>query len=148
MSSVISPPASPVVPSTPRLQPRGRGLLIGANFRTTLKAPQANQLRWFLTTLGMIIGVAAVIAIVTLTQGVSATVNQRLAGLGTNTLAIQSGATSRNGAFGAEGTAQTLTMSDVQALATVPHMANISPVIGVGTQVIYQSNLSMRNLRL
>ena len=86
------------------------------------------------------------------------TVNQRLAGLGTNTLAIQSGATSRNGAFGAEGTAQTLTMSDVQALATIPHMANISPVIGVGTQVIYpticpmqgchQSNLSMRNLRL
>ncbi len=137
MSSVIYPPASPVVPSTPRLQPRGRGLLIGANFRTALKALQANQLRSFLTTLGVIIGVAAVIAIVTLTQGVSATLNQRLAGLGTNILMIQSGASSRNGAFQAEGTAQTLTMSDVQSLATIPHVANVSPVIAVGAQVIY-----------
>ena len=86
MSSVIYPPASrampPVVPSTRRLQPRRRGLLIGANFRTALKALRANQLRSFLTTLGVIIGVAAVIAIVTLTQGVSVTLNQRLAVLG------------------------------------------------------------------
>ena len=137
MSSIISPPASPTVPSPSRLQPRGRGLLVGANFRTALKALRANQLRSFLTTLGVIIGVAAVIAIVTLTQGVSVTLNQRLAGLGTNVLVIQSGSASRNGAFQGEGTAQTLTMSDVQALATIPHVANISPVINVGAQVIY-----------
>jgi len=112
-------------------------LLIGANFRTALKALQANQLRSFLTTLGVIIGVAAVIAIVTLTQGVSATLNQRLAGLGTNVLVIQSGSASRNGAFQGEGTAQTLTMSDVQALTPIPHVANISPVISVGAQAIY-----------
>jgi len=112
-------------------------LLIGANFRTALKALQANQLRSFLTTLGVIIGVAAVIAIVTLTQGVSVTLNQRLAGLGTNVLVIQSGSASRNGAFQGEGTAQTLTMSDVQALTPIPHVANISPVISVGAQAIY-----------
>ncbi len=137
MSSIISPPASPTMPSPSRLQPRGRGLLIGANFRTALKALQANQLRSFLTTLGVIIGVAAVIAIVTLTQGVSVTLNQRLAGLGTNVLVIQSGSASRNGAFQGEGTAQTLTMSDVQALTPIPHVANISPVISVGAQAIY-----------
>ena len=137
MSSIISPPASPTMPSTSRLQPRGRGLLVGANFRTALKALRANQLRSFLTTLGVIIGVAAVIAIVTLTQGVSVTLNQRLAGLGTNVLVIQSGSASRNGAFQGEGTAQTLTMSDVQALTPIPHVANISPVISVGAQVIY-----------
>ena len=137
MSSIISPPASPTVPSPSRLQPRGRGLLVGANFRTALKALRANQLRSFLTTLGVIIGVAAVIAIVTLTQGVSVTLNQRLAGLGTNVLVIQSGSASRNGAFQGEGTAQTLTMSDVQALTPIPHVANISPVISVGAQAIY-----------
>jgi len=137
MSSIISPPASPTMPSPSRLQPRGRGVLIGANFRTALKALRANQLRSFLTTLGVIIGVAAVIAIVTLTQGVSVTLNQRLAGLGTNVLVIQSGSASRNGAFQGEGTAQTLTMSDVQALTPIPHVANISPVISVGAQVIY-----------
>ena len=137
MSSIISPPASPTMPSPSRLQPRGRGLLVGANFRTALKALRANQLRSFLTTLGVIIGVAAVIAIVTLTQGVSATLNQRLAGLGTNVLVIQSGSASRNGAFQGEGTAQTLTMSDVQALTPIPHVANISPVISVGAQAIY-----------
>ena len=137
MSSIVSPPASPTVPSPSRLQPRGRGVLIGANFRTALKALRANQLRSFLTTLGVIIGVAAVIAIVTLTQGVSVTLNQRLAGLGTNVLVIQSGSASRNGAFQGEGTAQTLTMSDVQALTPIPHVANISPVISVGAQAIY-----------
>jgi putative ABC transport system permease protein len=139
MNSIISPPASPTVSSPSRLQPRGRGLLISANFRTALKALRANQLRSFLTTLGVIIGVAAVIAIVTLTQGVSATLNQRLAGLGTNVLMIQSGSASRNGAFQGEGTAQTLTTSDVQALSTIPHVANISPVISVGAQAIYGS---------
>lgn len=139
MSSIISPPASPTMPSPSRLQPRGRGVLIGANFRTALKALRANKLRSFLTTLGVIIGVAAVIAIVTLTQGVSATLNQRLAGLGTNVLMIQSGSASRNGAFQGEGTAQTLTMSDVQALTPIPHVANISPVISVGAQAIYGS---------
>ncbi len=137
MSTAIYPPASPAVRSAPRLQPRGRGLLIGANFRTALKALQANKLRSFLTTLGVIIGVAAVIAIVTLTQGVSATLNQRLTGLGTNILMIQSGAPSRNGAFQAEGTAQTLTASDVQSLVAIPHVANVSPVITVRGQVIY-----------
>ena len=137
MSSIISPPASPTMPSPSRLQPRGRGLLVGANFRTALKALRANQLRSFLTTLGVIIGVAAVIAIVTLTQGVSVTLNQRLAGLGTNVLVIQSGSASRNGAFQGEGTAQTLPMSDVQALTPIPHVANISPVISVGAQAIY-----------
>src|SRR5256885_7817083 len=137
MSSLASPRASPTMPPPSRLQPRGRGLLIGANFRTALKALRANQLRSFLTTLGVIIGVAAVIAIVTLTQGVSVTLNQSIAGLGTNTLIIQSGSASRNGAFQGEGTAQTLTMSDVQALTPIPHVANISPVISVGAQVIY-----------
>ncbi len=137
MSTAIYPPASPAVRSAPRLQPRGRGLLIGANFRTALKALQANKLRSFLTTLGVIIGVAAVIAIVTLTQGVSVTLNQRLTGLGTNILMIQSGAPSRNGAFQAEGTAQTLTTSDVQSLVAIPHVANVSPVITVRGQVIY-----------
>ena len=137
MSSVIYPPASQAMPATARLQPRGRGLLIGANFRTALKALRANRLRSFLTTLGVIIGVAAVITIVTLTQGVTASINQTLTGLGTNTLMIQSGTANRNGAFGAEGTAQTLTTSDVQAIATIPHVANVSPVITVGAQVIY-----------
>jgi putative ABC transport system permease protein len=137
MSTAIYPPASPAVRSAPRLQPRGRGLLIGANFRTALKALQANKLRSFLTTLGVIIGVAAVIAIVTLTQGVSVTLNQRLTGLGTNILMIQSGAPSRNGAFQAEGSAQTLTASDVQSLVAIPHVANVSPVITVRGQVIY-----------
>ncbi len=141
MSRVIYPPVSPamppVAPATPHLQPGGRGLLIGANFRTALKALQTNRLRSFLTTLGVIIGVAAVVAIVTLTQGVSALLTQRLTGLGTNTLTIMPGAQSSNGAFGAEGTAQTLTISDVGALSKVPHVANVSPVITVGAQVIY-----------
>src|SRR3979490_2892521 len=58
---------------------------------SALAALRANKGRSILTTLGIIIGVAAVIAIVALGQGATASVARRLAGLGTNLLTIQPG---------------------------------------------------------
>ncbi|HKF37007.1 MAG TPA: hypothetical protein VKB35_08920, partial [Ktedonobacteraceae bacterium] len=74
MSSIPS-----VVPPTANAytQDRREGALLGANFRNALDALRANQTRAFLTMLGVIIGVAAVIASATLTLGVATSVNQR-----------------------------------------------------------------------
>ncbi|HEX6110433.1 MAG TPA: ABC transporter permease [Ktedonobacteraceae bacterium] len=140
MSSVTYPSyPSPAISPAPaiRPQPGRRGLLIGANLRAALKALRANGLRSFLTMLGVIFGVAAVIACVTLTEGVSTNINQQFASLGTNMLVITNGVASNRGALEGVGSAPSLTVSDVQALATVPHLVNVSPLLVVHVQAIY-----------
>ncbi|HLZ63963.1 MAG TPA: ABC transporter permease [Ktedonosporobacter sp.] len=109
----------------------------GAILGNALDALGANRMRSFLTMLGVIIGVSAVIAIVTLTQGVNENVSQRFASLGTNTITILPGTTSSSGARNAAGSSQTLTEGDAQAITQLPHMANVSPVLNVNAQVIY-----------
>ena len=130
------------LPSTytiPELRGRGfrRGTMIGANFSSALEALWANRLRSLLTALGIFIGVAAVITAFTLTQGASAAINERITGLGTNLIIIFPGEASRNGAFGAGGTVQSLTGSDASELTKIPHVTGVSPIITVTEQVIY-----------
>ena len=112
---------------------------LGASLGSALEALWANRLRSLLTALGVIVGVAAVIGVVTLTQGTSALINSRLTGLGTNVLTITPGAVQTGGAFSAAGTRQSLTLDDATAVATVPHVTSVSPVIGVVGQIIYGS---------
>src|SRR5258708_854519 len=123
------------------LQPlRGRrGMTGGATLSSALEALQANRLRSFLTILGVIIGVAAVISVVTLAEGVSQSVSQRFASLGTNVITISPGEALSGGARNAVGSAQTLTMADAQALAQVAHVVNMSPLLSTAGQVIYGS---------
>jgi len=126
---------------------RGRGFRVGANLRGALEALWANRLRSLLTALGVIVGVAAVIGAVTLTAGTSALINQRVSGLGTNTLTIIPGTTQTSGARGAAGTTQSLTEGDATAIAAVPHVANVSPVLGGSVQLVYgDTNWNTRTL--
>jgi putative ABC transport system permease protein len=85
----------------------------------------------------VIVGVGAVLSAVTLTQGVSASVNSRLSGLGTNLLTITPGAISTGGVRGAAGGAQTLTQADADALASVPHVSAVSPIKSASSQLIF-----------
>src|SRR6266516_2692344 len=132
------PPGVPATISRQRAQRRRskdrhkRGFMIGANFSSALDALWANRLRSLLTTLGVVIGVAAVIAVVTLTQGATTLLNQQLASLGTNTLIL----------FPGVGAAtQSLSLEDASAMAKVPHVANISPILNVrGTAVFGNQN--------
>lgn len=111
--------------------------MIWANFGSALEALSANRLRSLLTTLGIFIGVAAVIAALTLTQGASASINARISALGTNTITIFPGTSNSGGAFGAVGSTQSLTADDALAIANVPHVTGVSPVISVSAQVVY-----------
>lgn len=116
-----------------------RGVKIDAILGSALEALRANRMRSFLTMLGVIIGVSAVIAVVSLTQGVNQSVTQRFASLGTNVITISPGAASTNGARSAAGTEQTLTMADAQAVAQVDHVVQMTPILTTSGQVIYGS---------
>ena len=110
--------------------------MLGSSLSSALDALWANRLRSLLTILGVIVGVAAVIAVVTLTQGTSAVLNARVASLGTNILTITPGSTTTGGVRGGAGTRQSLTQADADALATLPHIVNVSPVLSANAQVI------------
>ncbi|MBV9229908.1 MAG: ABC transporter permease [Chloroflexi bacterium] len=110
----------------------------GATFESAMDALRANRVRSFLTMLGVIMGISAVIAVVTLTQGVNKSVNDRFAGLGTNVITIIPGTTTGNGVRTAAGSNQTLTLADATALMQIPTVVNVSPVLNASEQVIYQ----------
>ncbi len=108
--------------------------MMGANFESALEALGSNFTRSFLTALGIFIGVGAVVAALTLTQGVSAYVTNQLASLG-NTVIIFPGTSNR---AGVSQTAQsTLTTTDAQDISAIPHVTSASPFIITSDQVVY-----------
>ena len=113
------------------------GSMLGASVGSAMEALWANRGRSFLTALGIFIGVAAVIAALTLTQGADAYINNELNTLGT-TVFIQGGVTNGpSGVKGGNGSLSTLTPKDVQSLESVPHVASVSPLIQTGDQAVF-----------
>jgi len=99
-----------------------------------------------LTTLGILFGVAAVIATVGIGQASSDSVTARITSLGTNLLTISAGSTVSSGVSGGAGSANTLTMSDVQGLQdrqSAPDIQAVAPVSqGRASLVLGSSNWS------
>ncbi len=87
-------------------------MIIGA----AAQAIGRNKLRAVLTTLGVFIGVAALIAMVAVGQGANAAVAKQIESLGTNLLVVQPGATTAGGVRAGLGSASTLTVNDARAL--------------------------------
>ncbi|HKU40319.1 MAG TPA: ABC transporter permease [Polyangiales bacterium] len=84
--------------------------------RVALWALLRNKLRSFLTTLGIVIGVGAVIAMVAIGEGAKARVEESFAAIGSNLLVIMSGSTRTGGSFGGYGSMPTLTWDDLTAI--------------------------------
>ncbi|HSP98086.1 MAG TPA: ABC transporter permease [Candidatus Dormibacteraeota bacterium] len=92
-----------------------------------LRALRRNPLRSTLTTLGIVIGVAAVIAMVSIGRGADAAVQTQMQSLGTNLLMVMPGATTAAGVRSGWGGASTLTVGDAEALrAAVPSLAAVT----------------------
>jgi putative ABC transport system permease protein len=111
--------------------------MIGANFILALEALWSNKLRSLLTGLGIFIGVAAVIAALTLTQGAGAFITGNIASLGTNVITVIPGASTSRGAFGGAGTTQSLTPEDAIAIKNIRHVTAVSPIISTNAQVVF-----------
>lgn len=102
----------------------------------------ANKLRSALTMLGLIIGVGAVISLMSIGQGAQAAVAAQFNSLGTNLVFVSPGTTSQGGVRQAAGSTNTLTATDATALAdpsNVPSAAEVSPELTSGGQVIYRN---------
>ncbi|MFH1383279.1 MAG: ABC transporter permease [Chloroflexota bacterium] len=96
-----------------------------------------HKLRSFLTVLGVVIGVAAVITLMSIGRGTQETILSRLSGLGSNLIFVQPGATTQGGVRGASGSASTLTLEDALAIADeVPYVVAAAPSSTSGLQVI------------
>jgi putative ABC transport system permease protein len=104
---------------------------------SAFRALQRNKMRSFLTMLGIIIGVAAVIAMLAIGQGAEYSVKEQIAALGTNVLMVYPGAQQQAGVRTAAGSSVTLTEDDAQAISReCPAVQYISPGAFGGGQVI------------
>ncbi|SEP27734.1 ABC transporter permease [Nitrosovibrio sp. Nv6] len=105
-----------------------------------LRALRLNRLRTGLTMLGMIIGVAAVVLMLAIGQGAQTMVNQAISSMGSNLLIVVPGATSSGALRSGSGAVQTLTMSDAQAIASLPSVKATAPLITGTAQLNYGAN--------
>ncbi|MDP3909836.1 MAG: ABC transporter permease [Gemmatimonadales bacterium] len=86
--------------------------------RVALRALLRNKLRSFLTMLGVVIGVGAVVAMVAIGEGAKAQVEKTFAAMGSNLIIVIPGTTTAGGAHGGFGSMPTLTWDDLDAIRT------------------------------
>ncbi len=100
----------------------------------------ANRLRSFLTMLGMMIGVAAVIMMLAVGQGAQFMVDQSIASMGSNLFIVLSGSTTAGGVRLGTGATPRLTTGDAEAIAELSTIAAVAPVAPGAAQIVYGSN--------
>lgn len=101
----------------------------------------SNKSRSGLTMLGIVIGIASVITMVSIGQGSTATIESSIQSLGSNLLVISPGASRSYGSMvrGGSGSASTLTMDDADAiLSEVSNLKNVAPLISSQKQIVYK----------
>ncbi|MFT3769353.1 MAG: ABC transporter permease [Minicystis sp.] len=105
--------------------------------RIAIIAILRNKTRSFLTTLGVIIGVAAVIAMMAIGEGAKKMIEEQFAAMGTNLLIVMSGSTAAGGARGGAGSMPTLTWDDLKAIQTqIGSVAAAAPSLRTSSMVI------------
>ena len=108
--------------------------------RTALKALGRNPMRAMLTTLGIVIGVGAVIAMMEIGAGSSAAVQQTISGMGANVLLVMPGTAASGGVMFGAGSSTTLTPEDCDAIVReCPAVRTDAPSVRARTQVVYGS---------
>lgn len=105
------------------------GIKIGWNYL------KSNKIRLFLTILGIIIGIAAVVTLVSLTEGIGEGIVSEVEGVvGSNTLIVFPGEVEEGGISLGRGSARTLTIGDAEAIADIDQVAKVAPVIQTTVQ--------------
>lgn len=97
----------------------------------------ASKLRSLLTMLGIIIGVAAVIALMSIGYGVRSDIESNISSLGSNLLTVQPGTSRKPGVRPAAGSMETLTYKDYLAVKNLPNIAASSPMVRTSYVVVY-----------
>ena len=106
--------------------------------KTALRALRRNVTRAVLTTLGIVIGIAAVIAMMEIGNGSSIAIQRTIASMGANTLVVMPGTAASGGVTYGAGSVMTLTPQDGDAiLKECPAVGSVAPVVRARTQVVY-----------
>jgi putative ABC transport system permease protein len=111
--------------------------MIGPVVKIALRALARNKVRSALTMLGIIIGVASVIAMVGLGQGAQRQVQDQISSMGTNMLIVSAGSQRTGGLRGGAGSASTITVEDVEAIGQLPAVASVSPSVSASVTLVY-----------
>ncbi len=107
-------------------------------FRTALHALRRNVMRSALTTLGIVIGIAAVIAMMEIGTGSSRAIQKSIASMGADNVIVMPGAAASGGVTFGGGSAMTLTPDDAEAiLRDCPAVRAVAPIVRARTQVVY-----------
>ena len=104
------------------------------------RAMGANKLRTLLTMLGMVIGVAAVVLMMSIGQGAQYAIKQSIAAMGSNLFILLSGSSSAGGVRSGSGGGYTLNVSDGDAIRELPGVVAVAPIHSGSAQVIYGPN--------
>src|SRR5262245_23229315 len=111
-------------------------------FRIAFRALARNKMRSALTMLGIVIGVAAVIAMVSIGQGAQSSIQEQISNMGTNMLTIFSGSMNFGGVRSGTGSTSvnTFTVDDVEAIKReCPTVAMISPSVNSRAQLVFDN---------
>ncbi len=104
------------------------------------RAMGANRLRTLLTMLGMVIGVAAVVLMMSIGQGAQYAIKQTIAAMGSNLFILLSGSTSTGGVRSGSGGGYTLNISDAEAISELPGVQSVAPIHPGSAQIVYGPN--------
>ena len=111
---------------------------IVGSIRIALRALRVNRMRSALTMLGIIIGVAAVIAMVGVGAGATTRIQQQIQSIGSNLIIVLPGSISSNGVRLGSGGVSSLTEDDAKAIAAeCPSVAAVAPTVRGGVQVVF-----------
>lgn len=107
-------------------------------FKIAVKAIWINKMRSVLTSLGIIIGVAAVIVMLAVGQGAKKKISDQMSSMGSNLLMIQSGSVTSGGARTGQGAKPTLTLNDAYAIAkNTQHVSQVAASVNGTGQIVY-----------
>jgi putative ABC transport system permease protein len=110
-------------------------------FQIALNALKANKMRSFLTMLGVIIGVASVMVMVSISQSAQSQINDFIKSLGTNRLIVTPGSAAVGGRRGGAGTAKPFSEDDVNAIRALPDVLGATGALG-GSAALIAGNVN------
>ncbi|MBI3549467.1 MAG: ABC transporter permease [Elusimicrobia bacterium] len=111
------------------------------------RAMAANKVRSALSMLGILIGVAAVIAMLAIGRGAQKAIEARISSLGSNLVTLSPGATTRGGVRGEAGSGSRFTLGDIKAVAKAnPHIVRVDGNVQGTVQVVYKDKNTSTSL--
>ncbi|TAJ76612.1 MAG: FtsX-like permease family protein [Gallionellaceae bacterium] len=114
--------------------------MIWAMLGESWRAMGANRLRTLLTMLGMVIGVGAVVLMMSIGQGAQYAIQQSISAMGSNLFVLLSGSSTSGGVRSGGGGNLTLTVADAEAIAELPGVQAVAPIHPGNAQIVYGSN--------